>query len=202
MNNYTSIAETVAAMQLLDKKATPGNEDIADGVKRDERESDWYGKVVDFEELKRAKGFEIQRQSGIKAKNGMVRVRKTTVNGVVSYALTSKAFKGPGERDEVSEKVGESMHEVFMKATGESMDKTRYFFDAGNGLTWEVDIFTDLDGNFKPYCKIDLEYEKRPAEWPQLPIQLTEVIGPDNRTDEQLEFVRQLNSNMFQNKIV
>ncbi len=196
MNNYTTMASLVATMRISNK---PALEDIADGVARKEVEAVWYGEVLDFSELEKAKGVEFQRQSAIMAKNGIIRVRKSTVGGAVSYALTAKSFSGADERDEVSKEVSEDMHRVFVNATGQSMDKTRYTFDAGNGLTWEVDIFTDLDGNNKPWCKIDLE--NPPNEYPPLPIKLGNVIPPSNRTPEQIEFVKQLNNVMFQNKV-
>ncbi len=179
----------------------PAMEDIADGKIHKEKEYVWYGKVVDFNELQKSTGQEIQRQSAIKCKNGIIRVRKTVKDGSVNYALTAKAFVGKNERDEVTQEATEEMHNVFMRATGESMDKTRYFFDAGNGLTWEVDIFTDLDGNNKPYCKIDLEVTQDLKDFPILPIKLEEIVPPGDRTSDQQQFVADLNSKMFVNAV-
>ena len=179
----------------------PAMEDLVDGKVHKEKEYVWYGKVEDFSVLKNAKGSEVQRQTAVKTKNGIFRVRKTVIDGAVTYALTAKSFVGRNERNECSVPVGEEMHNVFMAAVGESMDKTRYFFDAGNGLTWEVDIFTDLDGNPKPYCKIDLEVTQDLAEFPPLPIKLSEVVPPGDRTAEQQELVNGLNSKMFVNPV-
>lgn len=179
----------------------PAMEDLVDGKTHKEKEYVWYGKVVDFSELEKATGTEQQRQSAVRCKNGIIRVRKTVKDGEVSYVLTAKSFVGRNERNEVSKDVTEDMHEVFMKATGESMDKTRYFFDAGNGLTWEVDIFTDPEGNNKPYCKIDLEVTQDLKEFPILPIKLEEVIPPGDRTSEQQQFVDGLNMKMFVNPV-
>lgn len=179
----------------------PALEDAADGKVYKEKEYVWYGKVEDFSMLEKAKGSEVQRQTAVKTKNGIFRVRKTVVDGKVDYTFTAKSSSGKNERNECTTVVTEEMHNVFMAAVGESMDKTRYFFDAGNGLTWEVDIFTDLDGNNKPYCKIDLEVKEDLTEFPPLPIKLSEIVPPGDRTSEQQEFVGNLNSKMFVNPV-
>lgn len=200
MTNYVSMVSIMETINTtLSGRVRPAVEDLTDGKKHAEREAVWYGRVLDFSELDGAKGIEVQRQSAVLAKNGIIRVRKSTINGEVKYVLTAKNFEGAGLRSEVSVGVTQDMHEVFMKATGQSMDKTRYTFDAGGGLTWEVDIFTDLDGNNKPWCKIDLE--NPPAELPPLPIKLADVVTPGERTPDQVALVKQLNDVMFQNKV-
>ena len=194
---------TVAAQQM--RPLRPANEEIADGQVHKELEYAIYGKVLDFSPLERAEKKIIQRQSGFVLPHGIIRVRKSIDEGVVSYVETMKLFLAGGGRDELPTACSQKQHEFFMKATGESTDKTRHIFDAGNGLKWEVDIFTDLDGNFKPYCKIDLEVPSALAELPPFPLKLDDVIivdptkgRPDPATQARLD---ELNKRMFVNKV-
>lgn len=186
-------------------QAVPAVEEIADGKVHDEYEYVWYGRVVDFSVIRNAFESEIQRQSFVLLPNGLVRVRKTIKDGQVSFVETTKLFTKDGGRKEFPEPCSELKHQFFMLATGESMDKTRYRFRAGGGLTWEVDLFTDLSGNFKPYCKIDLETNGPLDHLPELPIALEDVIfvdptkgRPDPATQARID---NLNKRMFVNKI-
>lgn len=180
-------------------------EEVADGKVHDEYEYVWYGRVRDFSVIKDAFAFEHQRQSFVLMPHGLVRVRKTIKDGVVSYVETTKLFLDNGGRKEFSEPCSALKHEFFMRATGVSMDKTRYSFRAGGGLTWEIDLFTDLNGNFKPYCKVDLETNGPLDHLPELPIALEDMIfvdptkgRPDAATQERIDA---LNKRMFVNKV-
>lgn len=59
----------------------------------------------------------------------------------------------------------------------------------GDRLYWEVDVFYDLDGNRKDWCKIDLTIPRALESIPDLPIKLEEVIANQygERTPEEIE---------------
>lgn len=179
--------------------------EIADGQAHSELEYVWYGKIEDFDILNRAVKKIIQRQSFVLMNNGLIRVRKTIEDGVVSYVETTKLFGAGGVRKELPFPATALKHEFFMRATGESMDKTRHTYPAEGGLTWEVDIFTDLDGNIKPYCKVDLEVSAPLKVIPTPPIKLSDVIFVDpskGRPDRETQLrIDELNKRMFVNKV-
>lgn len=179
-------------------------EDNEDGVAAKEIEYMWYGRLTDFEALKKAAGTETQKQSSLKGKGGTIRVRETTAMGQLRYTLTAKAYSGYGEANECSLPVSKDMHEVFKVLSGESMDKIRYTFPIeGTELKWEVDVFIDAQGNPKDWVKIDLEVPERINEWPPLPVPLTDVIfaGNDEYTREQRAKLDELFATVFVNKV-
>lgn len=179
--------------------------EVGDGKPKKELEYVWYGRVLDFSIIEKAIGFEIQRQSAIKQPGGLIRVRKTVKDGQVSYVETTKLFSADGSRQELPYDCDALKHEFFMKMTGGSTDKTRYFYPAGGGLTWEVDFYTDLEGNFKPWCKIDLEVKEPLLHVPTPPVKMADVIFLDptkgRPSEEVYARTSDLNNRLFVNKI-
>lgn len=181
-----------------------GLEDEANGLVAREKEYVWYGKLTDTSDLQKAAKQELQRQSAIKRDGGQIRVRETICNGVIEYTLTAKHYVGRGDASEVTVEASKGLAEVFRQIAGESMDKLRYTFPIeGTDLKWEVDVFIDLEGNFKGWVKVDLEVKGTITEWPPLPIGLSEVIfgGNDPYTPEQKEKLDGLFATVFSNKL-
>lgn len=179
-------------------------EDNVDGNATREKEYVWYGRLTNPEELQKAVGQEVQKQSSLKGKGGTIRVRETTNNGQISYTLTAKAYSARGDANEVSLPVSKDMYEIFKTLTGESMDKIRYTFPIeGTELKWEVDVFIDAQGNPKDWVKIDLEVPEETKEWPPLPITLGEMIfgGNAEYTPEQKIKLDGLYATVFTNKL-
>ena len=181
-----------------------GLEDEANGVTAREKEYVWYGKLTNTADLQKAANQELQRQSAIKRDGGQIRVRETTSKGVVDYTLTAKHYVGRGDASECTVEASKDLADVFRSIAGESMDKLRYTFPIeGTDLKWEVDVFIDLEGNYKGWVKIDLEVPTTITEWPPLPVGLSEVIfgGNDPYTPEQKEKLDLLFATVFSNKL-
>ena len=68
-------------------------------------------------------------------------------------------------------------------------DEPESVVSEGDRLYWEVDVFYDLDGNRKDWCKIDLTIPRALESVPDLPIKLEEVITNQygERTPEEIE---------------
>lgn len=181
-----------------------GLEDEANGVAAREKEYVWYGKLVDTADLAKAAGQELQRQSAIKRDGGQIRVRETISNGVIEYTLTAKHYVGRGDASEVTVAGSKDLADVFRGIAGESMDKLRYTFPIeGTDLKWEVDVFIDLEGNYKGWVKIDLEVPGVITEFPPLPVRLSDIIfgGNDPYTPEQRAQLDELFVTTFNNKL-
>lgn len=181
-------------------------EERTDGVADKEKEYVWYGQISDFAQLKGAVSTETQSQSSMKGANGTTRVRRVLKDdGQADHFLTCKNYTGNGECDEVTQRTTEDMWKAYRGATKESMDKVRYVFPIeGTNLKWEVDVFVGPDqAGFKPWCKIDLESPTDLTEFPELPIQLNEVIFHPLKqyTPEQDKKVKELYANVFINKL-
>ena len=197
----TNLLESPIAAMLMGLNV--GLEDIEDGKKRREKEYIWYGRLTNPEVLQKAAKQETQKQSSLKGKGGMIRVRETTAMGQVRYTLTGKAYSGRGDADEASTPTSKDLHEVFRAITGESMDKIRYTFPIeGTTLKWEVDVFIDVQGNPKEWIKIDLEVPDITNEFPPLPVVLADMIfgGNSEYTQEQKAKLDELYSTVFINK--
>ena len=68
-------------------------------------------------------------------------------------------------------------------------DEPESVVSEGDRLYWEVDVFYDLEGNRKDWCKIDLTIPHALESVPDLPIKLEEVITNQygERTPEEIE---------------
>jgi CYTH domain-containing protein len=180
----------------------------ADGQTRVEKEIVTYGKLVDFDELKKADRKEDQEQWEIRTRDeknqysGCIRIRCTDGN---KYVLTIKTFK-PEKGDlmetevEIPTEVGANVLEEFKKLSTGGMIKTRYFFNVPDSeLVWEVDVYYDEKKEPRSWCKIDLEVPDLRLKRPELPIQLKDAreIPAKGRTEDDQCFVERLMDREF-----
>ncbi len=200
MNSFTSNSVLRGLLASLEAQA--------DGQTRAEKEVVTYGKIVDFDELKKADRKEEQEQWEIRTKDdslqygGCVRIR--CLNGK-QYILTVKTFRSEkGDlmetETELPAEIGANMLKEFRKLSSGGMIKTRYFFDVPDSdLVWEVDVYYDEKKQPRAWCKIDLEVSDLRVKRPDLPIQLTQAreIPPKNRTEEQQRFIERLMGKEF-----
>lgn len=164
------------------------------GVKNKEIEYVLFARIPDMSILKKAKGMERQEQweidipkTGSNAAPGRMRIRKSTVKGVVSYVQAIKsvadrsAQKGkamvPISISEIESDSSEAAFEQFKLFSSKGMVKERYFFDVpGTGLQWEVDVFIQANGSRSEWCKIDLEVPEPLEKLPKLMDGFVDVI--------------------------
>ena len=177
-------------------------EDLENGVAAKEKEYVWYGRLTDYSVLEKAIGREVQNQASLKINNCTLRVRKITEAGTVRFVMTGKKWHGRGDCTECSHASSEDMYAIFCTMAGETMDKIRFKYPGPNGTVFEVDVFTNPDGSFKEWCKIDWEVKGVVTEFPPLPIQLQDVIfgGNEDYTPEQHHIVQRLLNKEFVNK--
>ncbi|MBE0438289.1 MAG: hypothetical protein IBX57_00785 [Gammaproteobacteria bacterium] len=189
-------------MNLLKKYSgdiVVSNEDI------DELEYEIYLKVSDFKQLKNAKYSEHQEQWQMRFNKGplavKVRSRKCIRDGDIKYYLTTKLdLEDVDAAWELEDEVTRLHYEEIRDLSDNGMIKERYFFPInGTDLVWEVDVFSDDNGEFIEWVKIDLEVPHRLAKLPELPIEGTEVIlaQKGERTEEEINLIDKLYSEHF-----
>lgn len=176
-----------------------------------EKELVFYGKLVNFAELK-TKAAEYQEQYEVKieksdknAVGGRIRVRKTVKGDKEpKYVLTTKTKLPDGSEYESDCKTTEENFIQFKYFCEGGMIKDRYSFpvEGYKGLKWEIDVFTGTNGLFHEWVKIDLEMEDENIELanlPPFPVQLTDIIVNQNgqRTAEEEAIVRTLYDTVF-----
>lgn len=141
----------------------------------------FYGKIIDFNELKNADQKKHQEQWTIKSESiegsissGLIRVRKEVDDsGVKRYEITSKVkINEQGDMVEATTEIDHNHFVCFKFLAQSGMVKDRFIFNTEDGLKWEVDVFIDPQGNYYPWCKIDIEVKDRSQPMPQLPIRL------------------------------
>lgn len=180
----------------------------ADGQTKAEKEVVTYGKIVDFDDLKKADRSEHQEQWELRTKddshkyNGCIRIRCIDKKQYILTTKTYQAEKGDLMETEVEldAKTGVNILEEFKKLSNGGMIKTRYFFKvAGSDLVWEVDVYYDEKGNPREWCKIDLEVTDLRHKRPELPIRLSQAreIPPKSRTESDQRFVERLMNREF-----
>lgn len=175
------------------------------GIAERELEYVFYGKVVDFAELEKvAERSEYQEQYQVMRKNGTIRARMVRSDSGTTYVITTKSWTpGVAGKSEAELEGTEDMFQHFKSIAESGMQKRRYFLKAGvqrtsdgdeHPLTWEVDVFYDLEGKRSDWCKIDLEVPQPLKELPTLPIELEEVITNQygKRTRDEIEKLKQL----------
>lgn len=157
----------------------------------------FYLKLEDFSQLEKAKYKEKQYQWSIKfAKDNLesiVRVRKTVSGSETKYILTSKVdIYGLDGKWELERDVEEHHYTALYELAENGMIKDRYFFPIdGTDLVWEIDVFSDEEGNPNPWVKVDLEVNKRLATIPEFPVDYSEAIinQKEEWTPEEKKFV-------------
>lgn len=170
-----------------------------------ELEYEFYGRIKDFGDLKKAASKEEQEQWEIRSGKdddrkyfGGLRVRKINDD---KYVLCAKVMsEGNDSRYEVELDADKDLFEAFRKISPKGMRKTRYLFPIeGTDLTWEVDVYRQEDGSLEEWCKIDLEVKEPIKEMPPLPMEFEELftVQRAQRTPEQQEFVDELMNKKF-----
>ncbi len=215
-------AEAIAADNAAPAAGVPdgGETTVVDTVTEEpqqkklkkEDELVFYGKIVDFQELKKCKNIELHEQYEVKipksdknATGGRIRVRKSVKGDKEpKFVLTTKTKLPDGSDYESDCKTTEENFIQFKYFCEGGMIKERYIFpvEGYKGLKWEVDVFTGTNGLLHEWVKIDLEREDQNIELaniPAFPIQLSNIITNQNgqRTPEEEAIVRTLYDTVF-----
>lgn len=209
-----SVSEAPASEAPAGEVPATSDEDEEPAQKKLKKEKEYvfYGKVVNFDELRKCKNVEYQEQYEVKIEKsdknavpGRIRVRKS-VKGEKEprFVLTTKTKLPDGSEYESDCKTTEENFIQFKYFAEGGMIKDRYRFpvEGYKGLHWEVDVFTGQNGLFQEWVKIDLEFDDENIElsnMPAFPIQLTDVITNQNgeRTPEEEAIVRTLYDTLF-----
>lgn len=170
----------------------------------------FYGRITNFDDLKKATGSEHQEQYEIphpktdkNSAEGRSRVRKTTPKGQQpTFEFTTKAKLGDGSDFENNTPTNEQQLILFKHLSEYGMIKERFFFpvEGHEDLVWEVDVFFTANGGYQEWCKIDLEQKNgKISTIPAFPIELTDVITSQHgqRTEEEETKVRMLYDTVF-----
>jgi len=171
-----------------------------------EQEYVFYVRITNFKQLENAAHAEKHEQWQIKipstdenAGSGSIRARKvTSADGTVSYELTTKSKTKKGNIETTIPATEENFTQIaFMANSG--MRKDRYTFPIPNSdLSFEVDVFPDGKAGYYTWAKIDLEVKSPLSSFPELPIQVEEIITPqDAETPEGQEEVSRLFDTFF-----
>lgn len=189
------------SLNILDFK--PALEDLENGVAAKEKEYVWYGRLTDRSVLEKAISTEVQSQASLKINDCTLRVRKIIGNGSMRFVMTGKRWIGRGECSECSHASSQDMYDIFCAMAGQTMDKIRFKFQGPGDTVFELDMFTNPDGSFKEWCKVDWEVPMAVTEFPALPFVLEDVIfgGNDDYTAEQRKSVDKLLNKEFINPV-
>lgn len=171
-----------------------------------EQEYVFYVRITNFKQLENAAHAEKHEQWQIKipstdenAGSGSIRARKvTSADGTISYELTTKSKTKKGSIETTVPATEENFTQIaFMANSG--MRKDRYTFPIPNSdLSFEVDVFPDGKAGYYTWAKIDLEVKSPLSSFPELPIQVEEIITPqDAETPEGQEEVSRLFDTFF-----
>lgn len=171
-----------------------------------EQEYVFYVRITNFKQLENAAHAEKHEQWQIKipstdenAGSGSIRARKvTSADGTISYELTTKSKTKKGNIETTIPATEENFTQIaFMANSG--MRKDRYTFPIPNSdLSFEVDVFPDGKAGYYTWAKIDLEVKSPLSSFPELPIQVEEIITPqDAETPEGQEEVSRLFDTFF-----
>lgn len=171
-----------------------------------EQEYVFYVRITNFKQLENAAHAEKHEQWQIKipstdenAGSGSIRARKvTSADGTISYELTTKSKTKKGNIETTVPTTEENFTQIaFMANSG--MRKDRYTFHIENSdLSFEVDVFPDGKAGYYTWAKIDLEVKSPLSSFPELPIQVEEIITPqDAETPEGQEEVSRLFDTFF-----
>lgn len=171
-----------------------------------EQEYVFYVRITNFKQLENAAHAEKHEQWQIKipstdenAGSGSIRARKvTSADGTISYELTTKSKAKKGNIETTIPATEENFTQIaFMANSG--MRKDRYTFPIPNSdLSFEVDVFPDGKAGYYTWAKIDLEVKSPLSSFPELPIQVEEIITPqDAETPEGQEEVSRLFDTFF-----
>lgn len=184
-------------------KVTHGNEALADGKARVEREDMLLVKPVNFDFMqiftgKYFESWEIRSEydEDKKSNQGMIRIRQEGDD----YRMVVKKFDHEdGNPLEVELTVTKDLFELAKMLFPVGSVKQRYRIPVPDTeLEWEVDVYLDSDGKVKSeWVKLDMEYpEGYEGDLPALPFECSEVMGP-KFTEEQDEIKEDLFEDVF-----
>lgn len=165
----------------------------------DEIERVWFAKIEDFTQFDRATKTETHEQWEYRLMRdnkpiGTLRSRK--IDEGDSYELTIKTYRKNGAGS-IESNLGstDDLHEVVAALADRVLRKTRYVIPTQvkhNGedveLKWEIDVFTNAEGDREPWVKIDLEIPDESVPTPSLPFKYDDIINASfdsNMTQDQ-----------------
>lgn len=173
--------------------------------KIEEIEYDFYAKITDFDQLKKAKYKKDQEQWSLfffkEAVRCSLRVRKITDDKNIKFEIANKLKIGDLDDEWEIEKEIERHHFDILKSLSKSgMMKTRYYFPINEtDMVWEVDVFYNSKGEPLPWVKVDLEVDQRLNKLPPYPIEAEEWIEEqfNERSPETIDKIDKLYKNLF-----
>lgn len=174
-----------------------------------EKEYVVYFRTLDFKQLQNAKHAIKQRQwqfyvpkTDDNAGSGKIRVRELiSHDGNTKYELTIKSEVKDGNIESSIECSKEMFTQIaFLADSG--MYKHRYEFPIENSdLKWEIDVYPDGNGGYYPWGRAELEVKEELTELPKLPIEVEEIITPEEASTEEGKVkVKELFSKFFLKK--
>lgn len=167
-----------------------------------------FAKVLNFEQFKKAlSSAKIEQwqiilpplQEVEDSPKTRIRVRKIqSKDKRTEYNVTIKTKRKKEGDYESNSFITEGFFKQFALIAPEGQFKQRYTYDAGNNLTWEIDVYPDGNGGYYPWVVCELEHGESLNEIPSLPIDVEETILPDaQETDEGKEKVDNLYQKYF-----
>lgn len=168
----------------------------SDSTSTTQREKEYvvYFRLLNFKQLENAVSGEKQLQWELKipktednAGEGKLRVRETiSLDGKKTYDLTIKNHGKENSKIESTLPCGEEVFVQMSFLADQGMHKHRYVFPIeGSDLKWEIDVYPDGNGGYKPWGRAELEIKEELSELPPLPIEVEETILPNEAATEE-----------------
>ena len=155
-----------------------------------EKEYTYYVRISNFKQLENASHAEKHEQwqcliprNDLNAGEAHLRARKiTSSTGEVKFELTLKSkTKDDNTKFESTLNASEQIFTQIAFIADYGMRKDRYTFPIeGSNLKWEVDVYPDGKAGYYTWAKIDLEIKEDIDKVPELPIEVEEVITPND----------------------
>lgn len=205
---------------------------VKESVKTLETEVIVYAKISNFDGLQKASLIEVHEQMETSFKNGIrCRVRKVDDEGYTfTFKIPTSDEEGVEANEEVTTIIDKDFYEGFRGVAEHRLLKTRYEFSSdkiqllyGEGddrqvieipdIKYEVDVYTNTQGEVCEWCKIDIEVDaildylsqhhsdleqiKLNIKLSHLPFEPIESILSTSMTDDQKAFVDSLWHDQF-----
>ena len=154
-----------------------------------EKEYTYYVRISNFKQLENASHAEKHEQwqalipkNDLNAGEAHIRARKiTSSSGEVQYELTLKSKAKNDSKIESTVIANEQIFTQIAFIADYGMRKDRYTFPIeGSNLKWEVDVYPDGKAGYYTWAKVDLEIKENIDKVPELPIEVEEVITPND----------------------
>ena len=172
-----------------DVVSTQADSDTSTAKTIREKEYTYYVRISNFKQLENASHAEKHEQwqalipkNDLNAGEAHIRARKiTSSSGEVQYELTLKSKAKNDSKIESTVDVNEQIFTQIAFIADYGMRKDRYTFPIeGSNLKWEVDVYPDGKAGYYTWAKIDLEIKDNLDKVPELPIEVEEVITPND----------------------